>query len=364
MKIKRLLSLALFLISMLFGTEAFAICLPFPTTGDDTIICTGSQTDVITDTGNDHITVETGTTLRSISSDAGDDTIINNGSISQDIYAGIGSDLIVNNGTVELTLDGDSRAFSGGGDDTIINNGTTMEIRADTSLYEGNDVVINNGTVFRNIHVGVGDALNVSPGPSNDIVVNNGMVGGIIAVYLGDDTVTLGGNANGGEDHYLWIQGGLGYDTLILAYDDPAVDEAVAANASSGSITVNGQTFEWTDFEQIVKGDPQGNDGRLNGGIEDNGRTAAVYCSYYEDGGVIVYGIDENAEGYLLFSVSSEDAHAALQEAHDTNEHVMIAEEDGQSLWALTSNELQIHDADGLYDFIFAPTVCGIPLAS
>jgi hypothetical protein len=375
MKTIRYISLvALLLMLAISATQAFADCELVST---NYWVCSGTfpaVTEYDFFQADEVIIFPAGTIFTGYAVDdgGGNDTIINNGTfyglMGGELFSGVvqGNDTIINNGSVIFCPDGScGGGIVGGfgGDDTLINNGLVEGI---FQAGPGNDTVINRGTLLGNMD-GEGDIYVAPPGltitgPTDDTMTNSGTVMGVIHGDVGNDTIALEPGANGGSDSYLLVDGGDGEDTLVLSFDNADVDAAVLENASSGSITIDGETFEWRNFEHIVKGEPE--DGRLNGGAEHNARTAAVYCSEYEDGGVIVYGIDENAEGYLLFSVSSEDAHAALQEAHDTNAHVMITEEDGQSLWALTSNELQVHDADGQYDFIFNPTICGIPLAS
>jgi hypothetical protein len=370
-KLRAFSLISLILMLAITGTQAFAECDYVST---NYWVCSGTfLTNVYEGYDTDETFVVTaGTTFPGnwISGGGGNDTMINNGTMygvlaGENGSNGItdGDDIIINNGSIlNCALYCNAGMVGGFGNDTLSNNGLLEGIMSGGA---GGDILVNRGTIQQDIY---GDATGVlSPVQEcvelsgNSTIINSGTVGGTIWAGCLNDTVALEPGANGGSDNYLLIKGETGDDTLVLSFEDAAVDAAVLANASSGSVTIDGQTFAWVDFEHIVKGQPE--DGRLNGGVENNARTAAVYCSEYEDGGVIVYGIDENAEGYLLFSVSSEDAHAALQAAHDGGEHVMIAEEDGQSLWALTSNELQIHDADGTYNFIFSPTVCGIPLA-
>jgi hypothetical protein len=371
--------IGLLLILAITGTQAFAECNQ---TGTNSWVCDGtfSGNSYGFSDGNDYVVFPSGTifTGYEVDGDGGDDTIVNDGIIYGIVGGELdgldphGNDTLINNGSVIYCPNNGCGAGILGysGNDTLINNGIVQD------QFDGgpnNDLVINRGTVLQGALPGdmEGDGM---PGvsysfmpcemadPGDDTLINSGTVTGSMLGGCGNDTLVLEPGANGGSDNYLLLDGEKGDDTLVLSFNNADVDAAVAANASSGTITIDGQTFEWVNFEHVVKGEAE--DGRLNGGVENNARTAAVYCSEYEDGGVIVYGIDENAEGYLLFSVSSEDAHAALQAAHDGGEHVMIAEEDGQSLWALTSNELQIHAANGEYDFIFSPTICGIPLAN
>ncbi|MFN8374645.1 MAG: hypothetical protein U0694_17415 [Anaerolineae bacterium] len=373
MKTLRYLSVVTLLLMLaLVATQAHAECNEVST---NYWVCDGTfaaYTEIDFSAADEYIVFPAGTVFTGYAIDArdGNDTLINDG-----LFYGLlggelesngtdGNDTIINNGTIAncLTVPPCGSGIYGyGGNDTIINNGS-VEGFFDGGF--GGDTMVNRGTLFGNI---TGDEFPpqlfglVNDNP-NDTLTNSGTVTGYIDGDYGNDTITLEPGANGGSDNYLLIDGGDGEDTLVLAFDSAEVDAAVLANAANGTITIDGQTFEWINFEHIVKGQPA--DGRLNGSPADNARTAAVYCSPYDDGGVIVYGIDANNEGYLLFTVSADDAHDALEQAQANGEHVLIAEQDGQSLWALTSSELQIHDADGLYDFIFAPAICGIPPAS
>jgi hypothetical protein len=372
MRMLRIFSLIiLILLLAMTSTQAFADC---PEVNPSYYVCSGTvvNSDFPNTYNDDTIIIVEGTIAEGTATGgAGTDILINNGTLYGDLAGDTGSDgitdgndTVINNGTVLCATNGCGGSIFGFfGDDTVVNNGLVETWMIGGA---GGDTLINRGVVGQDMDAD-GHGTEFPPArlcediSGANTVINSGTVGGEIRAGCLNDTVILEPGANGGSDNYLLINGRGGEDTLVLSFDNADVDAAVLENASSGSITIDGETFEWVNFEHIVKGEPE--DGRLNGGVENNARTAAVYCSEYEDGGVIVYGIDENAEGYLLFSVSSEDAHAALQEAHDTNEHVMIIEEDGQSLWALTSNELQVHDADGQYDFIFNPTICGVPLA-
>lgn len=96
-------------------------------------------------------------------------------------------------------------------------------------------------------------------------------------------------------------------------------------------------------------------DRRLNA---NPGASASVYC--HNDGAIYVYGINEQARGYLSFEVSR----GTIDDVGVPRTNTMLGSGPGTwgeiSLWRLTSGEFQLH-APGLppetnkpYDFVFA----------
>jgi hypothetical protein len=340
------------LVTALAAGVALATCSPSDTggSGNDTITCndgTIGSTIVLGDGGDDSITVETGTGVDLVSGDnfpgltGGNDTIIINGSASRvqgDSDGEGGDDEIVINGTVGGNVDGDF-TNGDGGNDTITISGTVGG-----AVY-GDDVGSNGG---------------------DDTIIISGSVGGDVA---GDDGIGL----SGGDD-YVELQDGAtiggtiygngGTDTLsfrfsVAACDYSALAKTISQNASSGSMTINGNTYDWDGFEELsdllqVVGQCGGGgqiataryiDPRLN--IADIGfAPIAVYCG--GDGQVKVLNIVDDGEGQEAFNSAVLDG---LLQAADTGENVLIVENMGSSLWALPGNLLQTNS--GAYSFQF-----------
>jgi hypothetical protein len=94
-------------------------------------------------------------------------------------------------------------------------------------------------------------------------------------------------------------------------------------------------------------------DGRLN---QEADQTGTAYCT--ADHGIRVFAIYKNT-GYIAFTVSAKQIANGLAKAISTGKHVKIASGVGHELWALSSNQLQLHNAMGIdYNAYFAPDVC------
>jgi hypothetical protein len=172
----------------------------------------------------------------------------------------MGDDVMVQEaGVITVNIDGDGaisgdlRGLGDGGDDTITNYGTvTASIAGDwVSGGGGDDIIYNYGQVNVNI---MGDEVLGEGG--SDTIVNAATVENAIHGDGGDDTIILTDGSNGGADHLLLLDGGAGTDVLIFSFSDSAVHDQVEAalagqSAAEGSITVDGETYTWTDFEEI-----------------------------------------------------------------------------------------------------------------
>ncbi len=350
----------------------------------ENITCNGDQSGVVNGSTGSDLVVVNGTVDGYVwtggfsSNNAQSDTIINNGTVgdgqingatlmSDDgLWGGAGSDTIVNNGTVN---GGDYGSIFGDGsegatdDDLIINNGTANgDINGDFTAG-GDDTIVINGTVNGSVY---GDA---SAEIIAAIIAQNGSYtggGGNDLVILQDNAVVTG-----------VIDGNLGYDTLQFAFQvqdwaeyQQLLAAIAAANPAGGEITYQGFTFTWLNFEQLVNliefiGQVQSGqitikqlveqwnsgDGRINGA--DAAAPAALYC---QSGGVQVIDITDAGQAGESFTVSAEQIQTGVAQALSGGQNVMLAEGSGNSLWALTSNELQLHSGD--YDFIFAVDRC------
>jgi len=239
------ISALFFVVWGLYSPELYAACTTTGAatgTGGDIVVCNASDTDGYTGTVNgDDITVPAGATVSNtgtndtIVTNGGGDTItINGGSVTSGgkaIRAGSGSDTItINSGTVTA----DSHAIEGqGGNDTIIVNGgniTSTTGRAIRGLGGNDTITLNGGTI-----TGVTTAINAN---------------------AGDDIVTIGGNVvvNGIIDGG---NGGSNNDALVFTMAVPesqlnALQTALLAkNPANDSITINGLTYTWSNFEGI-----------------------------------------------------------------------------------------------------------------
>jgi hypothetical protein len=183
-----------------------------PTAAADVIVCSGTfpRTSLI-DLGG------------------GDDQFSNYGAVSV-VRGGAGADIIINYG--------ESGGLAGGDqNDVIINNGNASgSIDGDG----GSDIIINNGNNFVS-----GQSFGIDGGSGNDTIVQNNRSSYTLGGG-GDDTIILGANARGHNN----IRGGGGTDTLC--FNMPGASAVVDPTVLSGSVTINGQTFGYGEFEQIA----------------------------------------------------------------------------------------------------------------
>jgi hypothetical protein len=85
-----------------------------------------------------------------------------------------------------------------------------------------------------------------------------------------------------------------------------------------------------------------------------------AYCT--NNNGIQVVGLNGEA-GYELFTVPTYRIGDGLQLAVETGQNVKLAENGIVSLWALSTDELQLHTTEP-YDFIFSKYRCGEPFVS
>lgn len=357
--------------------------------------CTG----IIGGAGNNQITVEKGTTINGpffgdgVIGNGGDDTIINNGTtvsdgdgtgkngdIEGDVATGNGgNDVIVNNGAVAGDMDGDT-ALGNGGNDTLINNGSVGDdMDGDNASHNGgDDLIINNGIVGGDIEADDNTTAKNSRG-GNDIIVVNGTVEGSVfgdfGVEIGgDDTIILQNGANGGSDHDMYIDGNDGNDKLIFNFTvndqstlDTLASQIASADPASGSLSFNGQTFTWKNFERlqnqlVLAGQTTANvfahDEQVFASSHSTGKpTAAVFCM---TNSVRVVSSDTQGHSQYLFSVKGEKVVSAVKQAIANKMQVQLGTQDEVSLWALPSGELYLQDDSGGYDLTFTGKGCGV----
>lgn len=102
-------------------------------------------------------------------------------------------------------------------------------------------------------------------------------------------------------------------------------------------------------------------DGRINDGPDELGAPLAAYCSA---DGIIIWDIGANGKGENGFIVNTADITQGLENAVTTGQNTLIAEAFGNSLYALTSNELSFVSTDlkephKQYQFIAPADICG-----
>lgn len=253
---KRILLLALWTLVLITPFSASAQATPGDcdgTPGDDVINCTVSPVNpdaiIHADLGNDQIT---------LAADYSADVIYGDGITTSDGFAhgsggndrsaangNGGDDAITNTGVIEGNLIGDLLDRSDGmigtaGQDTIVNSGTVVKnIYGDLLLAHDSCNYLNYETCER------------LPEGAADSITNSGRVDGAIYAEGGDDTVILQNGANGGADNLLLIDGGDGTDTLVLDFVGVALT-AYNGTPASGSVVINGQTFQWVNFETVT----------------------------------------------------------------------------------------------------------------
>ena len=100
-------------------------------------------------------------------------------------------------------------------------------------------------------------------------------------------------------------------------------------------------------------------DGRIN--AYDLAAPLAAYCA---NGGITVYSIDSTGQGTLAFTASLDEIHAALSKAVASGQNVLVEQGLGDSLYALSSNQLtltgpDVKEAGKTYEFVTTSDVCG-----
>jgi hypothetical protein len=269
------------------------------TAGDDTIVCDNDPAPPAPTVvgggaaGNDTITIDSdnhalisgdgtvgGGTLSSVGV-AGNDTITVNGNTAAHVYGDLmngnvngGADTIIINGTA-TSVQGDviARNATGGADTIIINGTVTDVVTGDTHSYAiagnlavgGNDTIIVNGTVGNTVD---GDWFRFSTGGTrvggNDTIiinstaqVNGNVTGETDATIGGDDTITI----EVGATVLGTISGGnVAGDFDTLTFTGSTSDQAgyaqlqalVGCNPCNGTVTIDGYTYTFTNFEQFV----------------------------------------------------------------------------------------------------------------
>ena len=135
----------------------------------------------------------------------------------------------------------------------------------------------------------------------------------------------------------------------------------VSASANSGVLTFLGfGNFGQVDFSVCVGFGSIG-DGRINDGGDQLGAPLAAYCA--ADGGIAVWDISDVGEGTLGFTASGADISAALANAAQSGQNVLVGEGLGNSLYALANGNLMLTGPDvketgKIYQFFAGGDVC------
>ncbi len=294
-------------------------------------------------------TVEAGDKGINASSLDGDVTVINSGTVNagdDGINAGSsgGTVTVINSGTVTNYADGIQAYSSSGSAVTVINSGSvtiTSASSTDAAIWGGDsdDLVINSGDLSA-----PNSGLAISTVGGNDtVIIEGGSVDGLIDG--GDDTDSLA---------FSIVHGAEGFDRVVAAL--------AAADPAGGSITINGQTYTWQNFESLqnLLRMAMIRDGRAN--AFDFTANAALYCA---GGGAQVYRIHEDGQGEWAYDVPEGLAAAALGQAIASGQHVLVIERLGVQLWALAETDaygvkqFQLMGPEG-YVYIFPANTCGL----
>lgn len=322
------------------------------------------------------IGIANGSILNSGNIDAGmygiyidaDGVVLNEGNIIADLNGiDISEGVVVNEGDITAAKDGIYVMNDG----VVAHSGNIDAAEIGIGGENGQQVIVIEGVVK-------GDSGSVSTAGGDDVVVTNTNAVLIGDVRLGEGNdlfiimsgTQIDGTVYGGED-----VGGQDVDELVLPSERvcreyPETGKIDNYDPDSGTVTVDGQTYTWTEFEAItamqqvqVTCHPFIDDGRIN--KYDHSAPIAGYCNV--ENGVNIWDINLQSEGRATLSVSGADMHAALKVAVETGEHQLIAEGTaGNQLWALSSNEFQmmgpeIREPHKQYVFIFPPERCGLP---
>nr|MBA3875288.1 hypothetical protein [Anaerolineae bacterium] len=167
----------------------------------------------------------------------------------------------------------------------------------------------------------------------------------------------------------LFITGNDGDDTLIFNFtvpDKATLDtlskQIAAAHPSMGSLTFNGQIFDWENFEHLEnKVVLQGSKDAVV--VTAGGKTlavidpssAAIYCAA---GKLVAVGLDNSKRAEWLFTVKSADLKSGLARATSSKAAIIVTQAAGQTLSALPSDTFKLTDSLGRYSLTFTGDTC------
>jgi hypothetical protein len=147
--------------------------------------------------------------------------------------------------------------------------------------------------------------------------------------------------------------------TITLTGDAPA----------RALITLNRAGMRLITFDRELTGDADAcasiqvfvGDGRLNAGLDQNAAPVAAFCT--RRGGVELWDIDARGQGTLAARATEQQVKTALEQARTTGVNQLIVEGLSNSLFALTTDEIQISgltDEGRLYTFIVPGDTCAL----
>lgn len=236
--------LSLVALFVLTQQSAYAACTVtgMTGTGGEVVSCIGTDTNGYTGTPNgDDVIVQsssnvsnTGVLNTIVTANGGDTITVNGGTVSSGGIAIAGGaqndDIVINSGTVTAT---DHAIEGGGGNDTITVNGGSVTSTTGRAIRGrgGDDTITLNGGVI------TGNSVAINPNAGSDTVV----IGG---------NVTINGSINGGNNgSNIDI---LKFSVSVFATEYQALSALLAAaDPAAGSITINGFTYTWLNFENI-----------------------------------------------------------------------------------------------------------------
>jgi len=184
------------------------------------------------------------------------------------------------------------------------------------------------------------------------VLINNDTVPHTGTIFFGDAatgnplTNTISLTLNPGET-----------GTLRFAAFVPAGLSIFPGGGPSGLDFVTALSFGPADGSACDAG--RINDGRIN--AYDVGAPLAAYCT--SDGGIAVWDISDVGEGTLGFTATGADISAALANAAQSGQNVLVGEGLGNSLYALANGNLMltgpdVKEAGKIYQFFAGGDVC------
>jgi len=141
----------------------------------------------------------------------------------------------------------------------------------------------------------------------------------------------------------------------------PLSSSSFSSSATSATLTFLGfGNFGRVDFSVCASFGRIG-DGRINDGGDQLGAPLAAYCA--SDGGIAVWDISDVGEGTLGFTATGADISAALANAAQSGQNVLVGEGLGNSLYALANGNLMltgpdVKEAGKIYQFFAGADVC------
>jgi hypothetical protein len=152
-----------------------------------------------------------------------------------------------------------------------------------------------------------------------------------------------------GETRTMSVAGFLPTNAPHITY---GISESPAMNTISHSFGIVPDLLCDGGFGQI-------DDGRIN--ATDLGAPLAGYCG--DDGSISIWDIDASGQGTLAFTVTKTAITRGLSKAASTGQNVLLGQGLGDSLYALSSNQLalvgpDVKEGGKTYQAVIAPDIC------